>query len=443
MRVRGLLVAVVVLAALAGAVYWSNRAKKAEESRPAPDASPKILSVAEDQIKSIEIRKTGEATTVVQKTGAGKWQMIAPKPLGVDQDAVNSMTSTLSSLNSDRLIEEKASDLTPYGLAKPGLEVIVALKDGRGHKLLIGDEAPTGGSYYARLDGDPRVFTIASWNKSSLDKTPKDLRDKRLLTFDSDKLVRVELVAKGQPVEFGKNNQNEWQVVRPRPLRADSFQVEELIRKLKDAKMDTSVSDQDARKAAAAFAGGTRVAVAKVTDASGTQELQVRKDKDKNYYARSSVVEGVHKVLSDLGDGLDKGLDDFRNKKLFDFGWNDPTKIEIREGARQAVYQKSGDKWMAGSRQMDSASIQTVVDKLRDLSSIKFLEQGSGSPLLDLTVTSNDGKRVERVALSRQGNNYFARRENEPTVYELDGKVVEELQKALSGVKEATPAKKS
>lgn len=444
MRVRGLLLSVIVLAALAGGVYWSNKAKKAEENKPRPDEPPKLLSLSEDQIKKIEIAKTGGENTVVQKNDAGKWEMTSPKPLGVDQDAISSMTSTLSSLNSDRLIEEKASDLGLYGLAKPSLEVIVGLKDGKSKKILIGDEAPTGGSYYAMLEGDPRVFTIASWNKSSLDKSAKDLRDKRLLTFDSDKLLRVELAAKGQVVEFGKNNQNEWQIVKPRPLRADSFQVEELIRKLKDAKMDTSATDEDAKKAAAAFAGAKQVAIAKVTDSSGTQELQVRKDKDNNYYAKSSAVEGIHKVYSDLGDGVDKGLEDFRNKKLFDFGWSEPGKIEIREGAKQAVYQKSGEKWMLGAKQMDSASIQTMIDKLRDLSCTKFLEKGSGTPVLEATVTSNEGKRVEKVAIAKQGNTYYAQRENEPTIYELDAKVVEELQKAIAGVKEAAqPAKKS
>ena len=39
------------------------------------------------------------------------------------------------------------------------------------------------------------MFTVASCVKTSLDKTSKDLRDKRLLTFDSDKLTRVELAA--------------------------------------------------------------------------------------------------------------------------------------------------------------------------------------------------------------------------------------------------------
>ena len=61
-----------------------------------------------------------------------------------------------------------------------------------------------------------------------------------------------------------------------------------------------------------------------MTDAGGNQTLEVRKDKDKNYYAKSSAVEGVYKIASDVGDALDKSLDDFRNKKLFDFGFSDP-----------------------------------------------------------------------------------------------------------------------
>src|SRR5439155_20248239 len=159
---------------------------------------------------------------------------------------------------SDRLIEEKTADLAPYGLVTPSLEVIVTKKDGKTEDLLVGDDTPTGGGSFVKLKNDPRVFSVYSGVKSSLDKTSKDLRDKRLLTFDSDKLTRVELQAKGQSVEFGKNNQNEWQILKPKPLRADASQVEDLVRKLKDAKMDTSVSDEDAKKAVAAFFSETR-----------------------------------------------------------------------------------------------------------------------------------------------------------------------------------------
>ncbi|HOK47473.1 MAG TPA: DUF4340 domain-containing protein, partial [Bryobacteraceae bacterium] len=373
---------------------------------------------------------------------AEAWEITAPKPLPVDQDAMNSMISSLASLTSDHLIEEKAEDLSAFGLTKPSVEIIVTLADGQTRNVLIGDETPTGYSYFAGLRGDPRVFTIASYTKSNIDKTSNDLRDKRLLKFDSDKLTRVELDAKGQVLEFGKNNQNEWQILKPRPLRADGGMVEELIRNLRDARMDLSFPEEELKKAPSAFASATRVAVARVTDASGTQELQVRRDKDNNYYARSSAVEGVYRIASYVGDALDKRLEDFRNKKVFDFGWNDPTKVEVRDGDKHTVYEKSGDKWMSAGKQMDSASVHTVIDKLRDLSAERFPEKGFGTPSLEFVVTSNEGKRVEKVLIAKSGDEWIARRENEPSLYQLAASAVEELQKALSEVKEAAPEKK-
>jgi len=439
MKYRGLLAAVVVLAALGGAAWWSEKKEKADAGKPPSDAAPKILSIPDDQFKQIQlIKKAGETTTVSRADG--KWQIVQPKPLGADQDSVGSLVSSLSSLASDRVIDDKPSDFAIYGLTSPSEQVTITRKDGKVRTLLVGNDTPTGAGAYAKVDNDPRVFTIASYVKTSLDKTSKDLRDKRLLTFNSDKLTRVDLTAKGSSVEFGKNNQNEWQILKPRPLRADGLQVDDLVRKLKDAKMDTTGSEEDAKKAIAGFSTGTRVAVAAVTDATGTQQIEVRKDKDKNYYARSSVVEGIYKVTSDVGDGLDKGIDDFRNKKLFDFGWNDPNKLEIH-GAVQATYQKSGEKWMAGGKQMDAPSIQSVVDKLRDLTSKKLLDSGNGPVIFEATVTSNDGKRVEKVSIWKQGASYQARREGEPAVYELDAKAVEDLQKAAADVKEFQPPK--
>lgn len=439
---RRLVIAVALLAALGGLVWWTNKRKKAEADKPFASATPKLMNIPEDQFQKIEIRKSGAETTVLEKDPSGNWELTAPRKLPADQDAVRSMVSTLASLNSDKVVEEKASDWATFGLAEPGLRIVVTKKDGKAHEVQIGDDAPASSGAFARVPGDARLYTLASWNKSSLDKTWKELRDRRLLRFDSDKLLRVELTAKGQSMEFGKNAQNEWQIVRPGPYRAESYQVDELIRRLRDAKMDTAVTDEDAKKAAAAFAKASRVAVARVTDSSGTQQLEVRRDKDKNYYGSSSIVEGIHKLTSDVGDGLDKGLDDFRNKKLFDFGWNDPTKIEIRQGGAATSYDRSGDKWHRAGKALDSTSMQTLIDKLRELSSKKFLEKGYTTPILEATVTSNDGKRVEKVGISKTGESYYAKRENEPAVYELDAKAVEELQKAIGEVKEAAPEKK-
>jgi hypothetical protein len=430
MKPKGLLIAVVLLAVLGGLTWWSNKKQAAASKAPA-DASTKLLSIAADQFQEIKIKKlTGE--TIRLRNAGGKWQIVEPKPLPADQDTVGSLVSSLSSLNADKVVEDKAADLKPYGLDNPTLDVSVVKKDGKTDELLIGDDTPTGSGSYAKLPGDGKVVTIATFTKSSIDKSPDDLRDKRLIAFDSDKLTRVELQAKGQTVEFGKNGQNEWQILKPRPLRADGGQVDTLIGKLKDAKMDLSATDAEAPRK---FAAAAKVATATVTDAGATQTLEVHRDKDKNVFAKGSSAEGVYKVASDLADALDKGVDDFRNKKLLDFGFSDPSKVELKT----AIYTKVGDKWMSGAKTMDNGSVQTLIDKLRDLQALKFVDKGGGSEVFTAAVTSNTGKRVEKVTITKLANQYFAQRENEPSIYELDSKAVDDLTKAAADIKEAAP----
>jgi Domain of unknown function (DUF4340) len=443
MKNSGLLIAAIVLAALSGALYWSNRHPASENTaRASVDTPPKILDLKQEDISKIEIKKKGGEELDLAKGDAGKWQITASKPLGADQEAVSSLLSSVSTLNSDRLVEDKATDLNQYGLAQPSLELDVTTKNPKPLKLLLGDETPAGSAVFAKLEGDPRVFTIAGYNKSSLDKSANDLRDKRLLTLDFDKLSQVELVTKKQDIQFGRNKQ-EWQIVKPKPARADNFQVEEIVRKLREAKMDTTSTDADARKAAAAFASGTQVATAKVTDAASTQELQIRKSKD-DYYAKSSAVPGIYKVPGDVGTGLDKNADDFRNKKLFDFGYDDPNKVELHDGGKAYFLTKGGqDWWSADSKKMDSTTVQTLIDKIRELSASKFVDSGFTTPVIELTVTSNDGKRVEKVSISKSGDNYIAKRENEPSLYQLDSSAVTDLQKLASDMKPApAPGKK-
>jgi hypothetical protein len=72
---------------------------------------------------------------------------------------------------------------------------------------------------------------------------------------------------------------------------------------------------------------------------------------------------------------------------------------------------------------------------------VKFLDAGAGPVVFEATVTANDGKRVEKVAIWKQGASYYARREGEPSVYQLDTKAVEDMQKAAIDVKEFQPTK--
>ena len=441
MKLGGLIVAIVVLGGLTGTLYWSNHHKPAESTEASADTPPKILAVKEADISRFDLKKNGVDQVAGERNSSGQWRITSPTTLPADQSAVSSLLGTFSSLNSQRLVEEKAGNLASYGLNAPKLEFDLSEKDNKTQKLLLGDVTPTGNGIYAKLDGDARIFIMPSFDKTSIDKTANDLRDKRLLTLDPDKISQVDLVEKKQEIAFGRNK-DEWQIVKPRPLRADGSQVDELVRALTDAKMELNVLD-DPKKIASAFASATPVATAKLTAESGTQELQVRKNKD-DYYAKSSAVEGTYKVASTLGQALDKNLDDFRNKKLFSLGSEEPNKIEIRDGTKSYFLTRSGEDWWSGNaKKMDPGTVQDLIDKIRDLSASEFVDTGlTFAPSIDITVTSNDGKRIEKVRMAKLGDNCIAMRENDSTLYQIDAKAIDDLKKSAGDMKPATPLAK-
>ena len=441
MKIRGLLIATLVFAGLAGFLYWSDHHKSsAEAAKPDADAAPSILKLDEISITKLELKKKDAPLILLTKSGSD-WKITEPKPLPAEQTTVSSLLSTISSLDSDRLVEDKTSDLQRYGLASPAFELDITEKDNKSHRLLLGDDTSAGSGVYAALAGDPRVFTIASYRKTSLDKSLNDLRDKRLLTVTPDKVSRLEIAGKNGEVEFGHNN-DEWQILKPKPMRADTFAVSELVRKLTDARMDLGTSDKTATETESAFAKDTPVATVKLTDESSTQQLQIRKAKDL-YYAKSNLVEGVYKIDTSLADAIDKKVDDFRNKKLFDFGYSEPSKLEIHTSAKMYSLLRGGQDWWDNGKRMDEESVQSLISTLRDFSAEKFVDSGFTSPEIDATVTSENGKRVERVQISKAGANYVAKRESDETLYQLSPTAIDDLQKSLAGIKPASPPTKA
>ncbi len=441
MKMTRLLVAAVVMAGLGGALWWSNKSEAAKAGKPAPETSPKILSLSEGDIRGIEIGHRGGETTVLKKDG-DKWSITAPKSLGADQGAVGSITNSAQSLMSDRVVDEHVTDLASYGLMPALVTLKLTMADGKTHTLLVGEDTTTGSGVFAKLEDDPRLFTMSSSSRDTFNKTSKDLRDKRLMTFDRDKTSRVELdIAKQPPIEFGRIGPSEWQVLKPKPMRADGFQVEDILGQAIAAQMDPALSDEDAKKYAAAFASGTPLAAITATDPGGSQKLEVRKSGD-TYYAKSSIVEGVQKLTPDLPKLLDKKLDDFRNKKIFDFGFTDPSKIEIHDGSKAYAFEKTGEDWTSGGKKMDSVSVQALIDKLRDLAATKFPESGFTTPTLEITVVSDGGKRTEKVQIAPSGSDYLAKRDGDASLYLVDASAIKDIRTASGDVKEAAPPAK-
>ena len=311
----------------------------------------------------------------------------------------------------------------------------------RPSRLLIGDDAPTGDGVYVAVAGDPRVFIASSFIKTSLNKSLSDLRDKRLLPIDANTVSGFELIRKGDDITFARI-QNGWQIEKPKPYRTDDFQVDDLLQQLTSARWDGTVSPEDAAKT---FAHAAPVATVKLTGGAGNNSLEVRKDKE-DYYAKSSAIAGVWKVDSSnssaLGQALDHSLDEFRNKQLFAFGYSEPDKIEYHSGATNLVLTHTNNAWWSNGQKMDPVSVEALVTALRDQAASKFVDSGFTTPQIEITVTTNGGKKVEKVQIQKTGDAAIAKLEGDSSFYVLDAPTINSLTSAIAGIKPAAAGKK-
>ena len=66
--------------------------------------------------------------------------------------------------------------------------------------MKLGNKNATQGEIYALKNDDKRVFLVSSFQETSFNRTPFDLRDKKILKFDRDKADSL-VLAKGADID--------------------------------------------------------------------------------------------------------------------------------------------------------------------------------------------------------------------------------------------------
>lgn len=437
MKYGRILLSAAVLIILAGILYWSqNRPPSSANVTSSAEAPLSLVNFGSNAITSLTILKRNAPTIALEKQ-ANQWRITQPAPLPADQDAVASLVAGASVVTADRLVEDKARDLKLFGLSQPSITVEIGAK-GKRLELEFGDDTPTGGDVYAMLDGAPKIFAVASYVKSGFNKSLNDLRDKRLITLDPAKVDRVVFSKKSQTMEFS-HSKDGWVISQPTGLRADSDAVDDFVHTIAGATMnlDQAAPADMAEKFARAHEIGTVTLSADKTE----QTVDVRQYGDR-FYAKSSVVDGVYQVDSSLGQALEKNLDDFRNKKLFEFGFEEPDSIEVQNKANTSLFTRKAAAWWSNGKKVDTSGVELLVSKLRDLTATGFTRSPNARFDTGLIVSSNQGKESETVQIAKAGKDYVARRDHESSLYALSASVVDDILNTAGAIKPAAATTK-
>ncbi len=142
---------------------------------------------------------------------------------------------------------------------------------------------------------------------------------------------------------------------------------------------------------------------------------------------------------------LDKPVDSYRNKKVFDFGFSDPTRIEVIDGDEDLdLRQEPARPGRPAERRWIPPACRHSSTACAIFRATKFADSGFTTPVVTLTVVSNQGKLREQVEIApaASGGNFLARTAGDASFYELEANVVKELRQAVGDVREAQPETK-
>lgn len=453
----------VVFLALGAYVYF------VELERPPASESPpneQLFEWEADAITGLALNSNGEATELSRTADGDGWQITAPISAAADETQISSITSALESLEVPRVINDAASDLTPFGLVEPEVEVAISVSgDPQESRLLIGDATPTGGERYAKLAASNRVFLVASYLNTTLGRSTFDLRDKTILNFENGDVEQFEIGA-DRSMRFTKD-QNEWRMVEPWSVRADFSTVEGTVGRLSSGQMRSIATEgpvgSEPEEDPLAMYGLTEprlTATVRLGSASATL-LVGDATADGTYYAKDSSRPVVFTVDSTLVNDLGRDSGEYRTKDLFDFRPFNATRVEIERTDGTTVFEKSDadsddaeESWMrvgSGSAAVDRSKMDDFLSELSGLRADSFVESrddedlGADDVLATIrvrfgTTTSQDGDETEeeQITLWRSADATYGVHGDEPGAAVVDAQSVDGAFEALEAL-EAAP----
>ena len=436
---RGLwstLVLILVLAGLVSYIYFvdSERDGAADSER-----EKAFASVTAEDIEEIRITSADGETSRLTKAD-GTWKLVEPVQADADENELTSITSSLASLDIQRVVDENASDVTQYGLEPARIEVGFRTKGAQDmRRILLGEKTPTGGDLYARLPDQQRVFLVSSFLDTTFNKNTFALREKGVITIDRDTIDGVDIAAGARSIRLAKSG-TEWRIVQPLAGRADFAAVEGALERLSSAQMQGIVAPEggDLKR----YKLDPPVATFTAMTGSSRAALLFGETENALMYAKDASRPMVFTVAPTLYTDLVRDLSEFRRKDLFDSRSFTATRIEFQRGTEKIVLSKSSvdgkDVWRnAEGKDVDAAKVDDLLAKVTALRADTFESTVSGAlktPALTVTVAFDDNK-TEQVAFASAAGDVVARRSDEPGSARLMASSVDEVLKALDAVK--------
>jgi hypothetical protein len=405
----------------------------------------KVFAVEADKIDELEIKAESGDRTALKKKG-NDWEITQPVSGPSDQATVSGITSNLSSLEIQRVIDDNPGDLKQYGLASPRVEVAYKA-GGQQQRLEIGDKSPTGSDLYAKRADSKRVFLIPAYLDSTFNHKTFDFRDKTVLKVDREKVDTLEIATDKRTERFEKKN-GDWTIAEPAVGKAEFSAVDNLVSRITSLQMKSIVNDASNAKQ---YELDKPAATIRVGSGSSLATLLIGKAADNGtVYAKDAARPAVFTIESSLVDDVKKDVSEYRLKDLFDARSFNTTKVEIARNGQTTVFEKTKtkdkdgketEKWRQtapSTKDVDTAKVEALISAASGARATGFVDStaktGLDKPELTVSFTYDEGKQ-ERVSFARSAGTAYAQRSGATGAAKIDASALDAIVKALEDLK--------
>ncbi len=226
-------IGVVVLAALAGGVYYKAKEDSKIGTSQTTSADLPEIKPGEDLDKLV-VTNADKGEVVLEKKG-DKWELTKPVNAPANQTSVKSLLDNLKDLKAKEVIvSTPTEDQKKEFLFEPGKDVHLVAQKGGDKKLDIHFGKSGARGQMAMIEGKPAIYGVSGYSSYVYARDVKGWRDTEILKFEDASAVGLTIAKKDGTLSFTKGGDHWAGTYKDKPIdRFDEDKVKDALRAFK------------------------------------------------------------------------------------------------------------------------------------------------------------------------------------------------------------------
>jgi hypothetical protein len=420
-----------VLIGLGAYVYYIEL--PSERTQSETDAQEKkILPFNERDITSLTVATGTSRVTLTSKDG--RWAITEPLQADADTRVVDAMIRALVLGKVNRVVEENASALAPFGLEKPSVVLTVATANGQ-ETLSLGDSGPISSTLYAMRASDRKILLTDLAPKDFLNKSLLTFRKKEVLSFNQGQVDRLRLTY--PPTEIvlyrtdGKDGKKKWSIRYPIEATADQPEVRTLLMKLEDLKALGFIDPGPQHESLMQLLKKPDIKITVHAEGNDqTVKLYKPDPASGEAFAITTPEAPIYRINPSLIKDLNKDLFTLQDKRLLGVEADDISMLTVKTRDEQYTLIHQNSVWVledAPHDKVDQEKAAIFVSRVADLpAELRVVKQASPltpygltSPAAEFIATGKEGTQSGRLVLgAKAGGLVYAMGKALPGIYQ-------------------------